>query len=140
MAPGNKLDLDPKWTMTMDLDLLVYVGFIMGLPLNMMGELKLSIGIDLTNCWDELSRVSAAYTLFFTVAPPSSDRDSYVATIPGADVIDPVVGLESVNDPPEAPVSVASVYPVVSIGYESTRKGSKANNKGRQGKGRASNC
>lgn len=85
MAPGNKLDLDPKWTMTMDLDLLVYVGFVTRLPLNVMGQLKLSIGMDLTDCWDELSRVSAAYTIF-AVAPPSSDRDSYVAAVPGADV------------------------------------------------------
>ena len=28
-GPGS----DPKWTMTMDLDLLVYVGFVTGLPL-----------------------------------------------------------------------------------------------------------
>ncbi|GLJ56543.1 hypothetical protein SUGI_1227310 [Cryptomeria japonica] len=73
--------------MTMDLDLLVYVGFVTGLPLNVMGELKLSIGMDLTDCWDELSRVSAASTLFFAVAPPSSDRDSYVAAVPDASAI-----------------------------------------------------
>jgi hypothetical protein len=85
MAPGNKLELDPKGTMTMDLDLLVYVAFVTGFPLNVMGELKLSIGMDLTDCLDELSRVSAAYTIS-AVAPPSSDRDSYLTAVPGADV------------------------------------------------------
>lgn len=50
----------------MDLDLLVYVGFVTGLPLNVMGELKLSIGMDLTDCWDEL-RVSAALRAVFSL-------------------------------------------------------------------------